>query len=209
VSPFNLIPTGGPVLPAMVTAAGEKAAVRFVDFFTSNIRNPNTRKAYAKAVGEFLAFCQQNGIPNLEAIRPVHVAAYVELMTRTRSAPTTKQHLSAIRMLFDWLVVGQIIPMNPAHVVRGPKHSVRRGKTSVLAPEEARALLDTIDTSTPVGLRDRALVGLMVYSFARIGAAVAMKVEDVFVQRNRLWVRLHEKGGKRHEMPCHHNLAGC
>ena len=193
-------------LPALVTATGEKASVRFLDFFTSNIRNPNTRKAYSKAIGEFLDFCQQNGITSLEAIRPLHVAAYVELMTRTKSAPTTKQHLSAIRMMFDWLVTGQVVPANPAHAVRGPKHSVRRGKTPVLSPEEARLLLDQIDITTPVGLRDRALIGLMVYSFSRIGAALAMKVEDVFVQRNRLWVRLHEKGGKRHEMPCHHNL---
>jgi integrase/recombinase XerC len=109
-------------------------------------------------------------------------------------------------MLFDWLVTGGILATNPAHAVRGPKHVVKRGKTPVLAPDEARALLDSIDVTTPVGLRDRALIGLMVYSFARIGAALAMKVEDVYVQNRRLWVRLHEKGGKRHEMPCHHNL---
>ena len=83
---------------------------------------------------------------------------------------------------------------------------MKRGKTPVLDPSEARALLDSIDVTTPVGLRDRALIGLMVYSFARIGAALSMKVEDVYVQNRRLWVRLHEKGGKRHEMPCHHNL---
>jgi integrase/recombinase XerC len=76
----------------------------------------------------------------------------------------------------------------------------------VLSPEEARRVLDAIDVSTQAGLRDRALIGLMVFSFARIGAALAMKVEDVFVQDRRLWVRLREKGGKRHEMPCHHNL---
>ncbi len=98
------------------------------------------------------------------------------------------------------------MPVNPAASVRGPSHSVKRGKTPVLDPSEARALLDSIDVTTPVGLRDRALIGLMVYSFARIGAALAMKVEDVYVQNRRLWVRLHEKGGKRHEMPCHHNL---
>ncbi len=206
MSPSDLILYTAPALPSLVAASGDKAAIRFIDFFTSNIRNPNTRKAYAKGVGEFLAFCQQKGITSLEAIRPVHVAAYIELMTRTKSAPTTKQHLSAIRMLFDWLVIGQIVPMNPAHVVRGPKHIVRRGKTSVLSPEEARLLLDRINITTPIGLRDRALIGLMVYSFSRIGAALSMKVEDVFVLRNRLWVRLHEKGGKRHEMPCHHNL---
>ena len=98
------------------------------------------------------------------------------------------------------------MPTNPAASVRGPSHSVRRGKTPVLDPAEARRLLDAIDVTTPAGLRDRALIGLMVYSFARIGAALAMRVEDVFVQNRRLWVRLHEKGGKQHEMPCHHNL---
>ena len=76
----------------------------------------------------------------------------------------------------------------------------------MLDPTEARQLLDAIDMSTPAGLRDRALIGLMVFSFARVGAALAMKVEDVYVQNRRLWVRLHEKGGKRHEMPCHHTL---
>lgn len=195
-----------PNLPAIVTTTGERAAIRFLDFFTSNIRNPNTRKAYARGLGEFLAWCEVRGVASLAAIQPVHVAGYVEHLTLTKSAPTAKQRLSAIRMMFDWLLTGQVVPVNPAHAVRGPKYIVRRGKTPVLSPEEARQLLDSIDTTTPVGLRDRALIGLMVYSFARIGAALGMKVDDVFVQRNRLWVRLHEKGGKRHEMPCHHNL---
>ena len=139
-------------------------------------------------------------------MRPLHVAAYIEQLGKERSAPTVKQRLAAIRHLFDWLVTGQIIPTNPASSVRGPAHSVKRGKTPALDPSEARQLLDAIDVTKPIGLRDRALIGLMVYSFARIGAALAMKVEDVYVQNRRLWVRLHEKGGKRHEMPCHHNL---
>ena len=80
------------------------------------------------------------------------------------------------------------------------------GQTPVLDPAEARALLDSIDTLTAAGLRDRALIGLMVYSFARIGAALGMTVEDVFTQNRRLWVRLREKGGKRHAVPCHYNL---
>ncbi len=109
-------------------------------------------------------------------------------------------------MLFDWLVIGQQLAVNPASSVRGPRHSVKKGKTPVLTAEETRALLDAIDTSTMIGLRDRALIGLMVYTFARIGAVVAMKVEDVYTQARRTWVRLHEKGGKQHEMPCHHNL---
>ena len=109
-------------------------------------------------------------------------------------------------MLFDWLVVGHVLAVNPASPVRGPKHKVKKGKTPVLTAEEARALLDSIDPSSPIGLRDRALIALMVYTFARVGAALKMRIEDVYVQGRRTWVRLHEKGGKRHEMPCHHNL---
>lgn len=109
-------------------------------------------------------------------------------------------------MLFDWLVTGQVIAMNPASSVRGPRYSTKKGKTPVLAADEARTLLDSIDTNTHIGLLDRALIGLMVYTFARVGAALGMRVEDVYVQGRRTWVRLHEKGGKRHEMPCHHNL---
>ncbi len=109
-------------------------------------------------------------------------------------------------MLFDWLVIGQVVATNPAHSVRGPKHVVKTGKTTVLTGEQARELLDSIDTSTLVGLRDRALISVMTFAFARIGAAVAMRVEDYYPKGKRWWVRLHEKGGKRHEMPAHHNL---
>src|SRR5262252_7661000 len=109
-------------------------------------------------------------------------------------------------MLFDWLIIGQVLAINPAHAVRGPKHVVRRGKTPVLTEEQARRLLESIDTSTLVGLRDRALIGVMTYAFARIGAVVGMRVEDYYPAGKRWWVRLHEKGGKRHEMPTHHKL---
>jgi integrase len=94
----------------------------------------------------------------------------------------------------------------PRRIGGGSRHVVTSGQTPVLDPAEARALLDSIDTSTVVGPRDRALIGLMVYSCARIGAALGMTVADVFTQNRRLWVRLREKGGKRHAMPCDHNL---
>jgi integrase len=109
-------------------------------------------------------------------------------------------------MLFDWLVTGHIIEMNPAHAVRGPKYVVKRGKTPVLASDEARALLDSIDTSTVKGMRDRALIAVMVYTFARVNAVISMKLKDYYTQGRRGWVRLHEKGGKEHEVPCHHTL---
>lgn len=202
----TVVAFGGGHVPSLVAAAGERAGVRFLEFFASAIRNPHTRRAYLRAVSDFLACCESVGVPSITAVQPLHVASWVELQTRERSAPTVKLCLAALRHLFDWLVTGQVIPTNPAASVRGPAHSVRKGKTPVLDPLEARLLLDSIDVSTPIGLRDRALIGLMVFSFARIGAALAMRVEDVFIQNRRLWVHLREKGGKRHEMPCHHTL---
>ena len=196
----------GVAVPALVTSAGERAGIRFVEFFASAIRNPHTRRAYARAAGDFLAWCAGAGVTSITDVQPLHVAAWIELQTQTLSAPTVKQRLAAIRHLFDWLVTGQIVPHNPAASVRGPSHSAKIGKTPVLDATEARQLLDSIDVRTPIGLRDRALIALMVFSFARIGAALAMRVEDVYVQQRRLWVRLREKGGKAHAMPCHHTL---
>jgi site-specific recombinase XerD len=193
-------------MPALVAAAGERAGVRFLEFFASAIRNPHTRRAYARAAGDFLAWCAGAGVTSITAVQPLHVAAWIELQTQTLSAPTVKQRLAAIRHLFDWLVTGQIVPHNPAASVRGPSHTAKQGKTPVLDATEARHLLDSIDVSTPAGLRDRALIALMVFSFARVGAALAMRVDDVYVQQRRLWVRLREKGGKAHAMPCHHTL---
>ena len=187
-----------------VFAPTPAAGKRCVEFFTANIRNANTRKAYARAAADFAAWCARQGVSDVRQVQPIHVAAYIEGLQV--AAPSVKQRLAALRMLFDWLVVGQVLPVNPAGSVRGPRHSVKKGKTPVLAADEARQLLDAIDLSTPIGLRDRALIGLMVYTFARVGAAIQMRLEDVYIQGRRTWVRLHEKGGKEHEMPCHHNL---
>ncbi len=150
------------------------------------------------------------------------VAAYIEeLQQRKRARPSIKQQLATIRMLFDWLVTGQVMPSNPAHSVRGPRHVVTQGKTPVLTAEETKILLDSIPTERViginqdgeeirepdvVGLRDRALIGAMFFTFARVGAVVAMTVEDYFSQGKRCWLRLHEKGGKEHAMPAHHTL---
>jgi site-specific recombinase XerC len=131
---------------------------------------------------------------------------YIEALQATNAKATVKQHLTALRMLFDWLIIGQVLAINPAHAVRGPKHVVKRGKTPVLTADQARQLLDSIDVSTVTGLRDRALIAVMTYTFARISAVVSMKVEDYYPTGKRWWVRLHEKGGKRHEMPTHHKL---
>ena len=199
----NLSRIGLARLPIAIQKSGPQGIRRFLEFFTVTIRNKNTRLAYAQAVSQFFNWCEARGIQTLDRIEPVVVAGYIE--QHQASAPTVKQHLAAVRMLFDWLVIGQIVPHNPATSVRGPKHVVKRGKTPVLTADEARRLIDSIDTTTVIGLRDRALIGVMVYSFARVSAAIAMKVEDFYPEGKRWWLRLHEKGGKRHEVPAHHN----
>lgn len=190
-------------LPDLIRHAGTTASRRFLEFFTAVLRNPNTREAYARAAVRFCDWCQARRLP-LSQVQPIVVAAYIEELGRSLSKPSVKQHLAALRMLFDHLVLGQILPMNPASSVRGPKHVVKRGKTPVLAPEDARALIESIDITTLLGLRDRALIGVMVYSFARIGAVTRMNVEDYYQNGKRWWLRLHEKGGRFHEVPVHH-----
>ncbi|MEM7603093.1 MAG: tyrosine-type recombinase/integrase, partial [Verrucomicrobiota bacterium] len=135
------------------------------------------------------------------------MAAYIEQLSQVRAATTVKVHLAAIRRLFDFLVTGHIVMTNPASSVRGPRHVVKKGTTPVLLADEARQMLDLINVSTIVGLRDRAIIGVMVYSFARVSATLRMNVGDYFVQGRRRWFRLHEKGGKLHDVPSHHNAV--
>lgn len=209
-----MIPSSSRQLAAVGASAGNVPAIflrdessgkRFWEFFTVNIRNRNTRRAYFGAASQFSKWCEARNLL-LESIQPIHVGAYIEEIGRTLSKPSVKQHLAAIRMLFDWLVTGQVMLLNPAHSVRGPKHSVKKGKTSVLSTEEMRTLLGSIDASLLIGCRDRALIALMGYTFARVGAVIGLKVEDYYIQKRRGWIRLHEKGGKVTELPCHHNL---
>jgi site-specific recombinase XerD len=195
-------------MPPALFLPDDKTAERFFGFFTANIRNPNTRRAYYKAACRFSQWCEGREACDLAHVKPLHVAAYVEWLGKRApegaglSKPTVKQHLAALRMLFDWLVVGHVLDVNPAHAVRGPKHVTRKGRTPVLDREEARALLAVIDTASLTGLRHRALIGVMIYTFARVGAVLNMDVKDYFSQGRRGWVRFHEKGGKEHEAPC-------
>jgi integrase/recombinase XerD len=190
-------------LPEIFASAGENASMRFIEFFAARIRNANTRQAYLTAVFQFAAWCEESGL-TLAMLRPVVVGTYIEWLSQRRSAPTVKQHLAAIRMLFDELVIGQVCPTNPCHGVRGPRHVIRKGKTPVLSPAQARQLLDSIPCDSLIGLRDRALIATMVYSFARVGAVVKMGVDDYWQNGKRWWFRLHEKGGRHHEVPAHH-----
>jgi integrase/recombinase XerD len=217
VTPKPLTRAGIDVIPTLFTDAGERASFRLIEFFTAEIRNKNTRIAYGQAVRRFCGWCETQGL-RLAQLTPIHIAAYVEQLGQGEqklAKPSVKQHLAGLRMLFDYLVLGQVIPYNAATSVRGPQYVVKKGKTPVLTEDEARQLFAAIndrigkklEKQEPpdiLDLRDRALLGVMVYTFARIGAVLGMNVEDYYQQGKRWWIRLHEKGGKHHELPAHH-----
>lgn len=186
----------------------EPAALSLHTLFRAKIRNPHTRRAYTAAAADFFRFAATRpGGDRIETISPLHISAWLDqLEADDCSVLTIKARLAAVRRVFQSLAADRIIASDPATVVRGPTYSARRGKTPVLTPDEARQIIDCIDTSTLTGLRDRAIIATMLYSFARIGAVLSMKREDAFVQQRRLWLRLHEKRGKLHEVPCNHTL---
>jgi site-specific recombinase XerD len=186
-----------PAEPALTRFVPQEpsARKRFEEFFTVHIRNKNTRAAYLTAARSFADWCAGQGIAASRDVEPIHVAAYVEQIGEKTSKPTAKQHLAALRMLFDWLVTGQALSSNPAHSVRGPRYSVRKGKTPVLTADEMRELLASIETDSLIGLRDRALLALLSYTFARVSAAVGMTVEDLHPGAQEL----HSPTGERRQ----------
>jgi site-specific recombinase XerD len=204
--PTELVPTQRGLL-AIIDGSGRKARDRIEHFLRAAIDNDNTRRAYGRALGSFFAFLEDGGRERLQDIGPLDVRDYLDAAkVNGLSTATLKQHMAAIRMLFDHLVTGAVLEHNPALSVRAPRQKLGKGKTPVLTAEEAGELLRSIETDSVVGLRDRALIGVMVFTFARVSAACGLNVADIFHQQRRLWVRLHEKGGKFHEMPCHHTL---
>lgn len=159
------------IVPAIIADAGDASASRFREFFTVNIRNPNARAAYAQAVGQSLRWCEARRLTRAQ-VKPMAVAASIE--AHGGSDPTRKQYLAAIKLLFDRMVSSQLMQVKPAAAVRGPKHIFKAGKTPVLTAGQARDQFNSIDVSTLIGLRDRASIGVLVFSFARIGAVVGM-----------------------------------
>ncbi len=201
--PLTVEPDCAWTLPLITDHA---TAARIVEFYVTQVRSPATRDAYGRAVRDFFRWCQERGVRGVNTVPPSLVAAYIEELGRTRSAPTVKRALAAIRSLFDWLTISGSVTMNPASPVRGPRHVVSRGTTPVLTVEEARQLIGAIPADTPIACRDRALIATMVYTFARVSAATGMLASDYFQQGRRWFVRLHEKNGRLHQVPAHSKL---
>lgn len=205
-------------LPSIIVEADKTTKDKFLEYFFAQIKNDNTRMAYKIAVYRFLDWCYHYRTPPIEtltSIRPLDVAEFIRRMEkecdkneeRVFSDSTVKQNLAAIRKLFDHFVINQIIPLNPAASVKGPSVNTVEGKTAILSRIQGRRLLESIDTSTVVGLRDRALIGLMIFSFARISAVINMRVKHYYKVGNEAFVRLHEKGNKYRKLPAHFKVV--
>jgi integrase/recombinase XerD len=204
-----VLPSDFPV-PAVIAAAGDKASEHFLEFFAATIRNKNTRAAYAQAAAQFCSWCEQYDL-RLASIRPLHVSAYIE--SKPLTAPSIKQHLGALRGLFNWLVIKQVVPENPALFVKGPRFSRKIGVTPIMEAKEVRVLLDSIPITRRIkvpkklggrykevadikGLRDRAAIAIMAYTFARVSAVAGLTRADYTLEGKRARLRLLEKGNK-------------
>jgi site-specific recombinase XerD len=191
--------------PARSGPADDHIRAATIEFFAVRTPNPHTRSAYWMALQSFLSSLELQGVSSVLNTLPIHVAFWVR--SQEHYAPTTiKQRLAGLNMYFSWLVKSGLMLINPAGSIKGPRYSQGKGKTAVISSDEARLLIQAMDVTSVIGLRDRALIGVMLYSFARIGAALRLTYNDVFVQNRRFWLRLQEKGGKLHDLPCHHEL---
>lgn len=204
-APTHPTPRGGVVLPAVVANAGKRAQEEFLNFFAAEIANDNTREHYLRDVARFGRWCDERNF-RLEEVTTIHLAAYREELRREVSPPTVKRHFSALRRLFGWWVEKGVLERNPVREVKTERFSRTEGKTPAFELEDMTRLFASFDTESLVGLRDRALIAVMAYTFARVEAAVSLKVKDYYPLGRRSYLRLDEKGGKQREIPCHHQL---
>jgi site-specific recombinase XerD len=188
-------------LPAVIQRAGPEAEARTLEFLAS-VRSRNTRDAYVQAIVRFTNWCEGRHL-ELADIDTFTVTAYITEIGRYYKPATVRQHLAAIRLLFDRFVAGGVVPVNPASDVRGPAGTANRRRGAALQPEDVRRLLDSIDATELSGLRDRALIAVIVCAFARVSPLTAMNVKDY--RRDEAWrrLRLHEENGTPHEVPAH------
>ncbi len=201
-----LLPINKPAaeaFPSLVGNGGNAAQFAWEEFIYGKIRNPNTRDAYERAIRRFLKHCEQLG-RDLPSISPRDVGCYLDGLDL--AATTKKLHLSAIRHFFDTLVVRHVVVLNPALSVRTERVQVLEGKTPEISVDQVRKLLRSLDVENIVGLRDRAIVGILIYTAVRNGAIAKLKRQDFVHLGNQCLLRFAEKGGKFREIPVREDL---
>lgn len=190
-------------LPTLVESAGAAAQFAWEEFIYGKIRNPHTRAAYERAIRRFLSHCERLN-KQLPTVSPRDVGSYLD---EQDYAPATKKlHLSAIRHFFDTLVTRHVILLNPAHSVRGERLQVIEGKTPEITVPQARRLIQSLDASHVIGLRDRAIIAILIYTAARVGAVATLQRGDFYDLGDQYCLRFAEKGGKSREIPVRHDL---
>jgi len=192
-------------VPALISDAGAGARFGWEEFLYGQLRNPHTRRSYSRAASRFLRWCEQRGLA-LHTIAPAHVGRFLDSLPD--AVASKKVYLAAIRHLFDTLVVRHAVAFNPAASVRGERYQVVEGKTPEITVEQARRLLSGIDTRHVVGLRDRAIIAMLIYTAARIGAVAGLRLRDFFDVGDQYCLRFLDKGGKSREIPVRHDLQG-
>jgi site-specific recombinase XerD len=202
-APYELIERDAGNVSPWVAAAGPAARFAFDEFFHGQIRNPFTRKVYLRAVRVLADWCQNRGL-ELNHVTPADVGRHLDELSV--APPTRKLHLSALRRFFDQLVIRHVVLLNPALSVRGERFCAVEGRTPEISIEQARRLLRNIDTSHVVGLRDRAIVAILIYTAARVGAVAKLRRADFYDSGDQHSLRFREKGGKLREIPVRHDL---
>ena len=203
-------------LPLVLEAAGPNARFAYEEFLSELAEN--SLIAYRRALYRFFAHLEDQGL-ELRDVGPKHVRSYIqglqatirtkrgeEPRTKPASKPTKKLHLAAPRHFFDKAVQRHAMLLNPALSVRGPKHSVTTGKTKGLGLRQARKLLKSIDVTTPIGLRDRAIIATLLYTAARRGAVAKLRRKDFHTDGRQHYFEFDEKGGKQRTIPCREDL---
>jgi integrase/recombinase XerD len=190
-------------IPRIITEAGNAARFAWEEFFYGRIRSVHTRRAYHRAVRDFLAWCDSSGLV-LPAISPADVGSYLDSLPLATASK--KQVLAGLRHFFDGLVTRHAVALNPAASVRAERYQVIEGKTPEITVKQARTLLHSIDTANIVGLRDKAIIAILIYTAARVGAVSKLKRKDFQDAGDQHFLRFHDKGGKSREIPVRHDL---
>lgn len=195
---------GNPI-PAVVASAGRAAQFAWEEFIYGKIRNPNTRDAYERVIRRFLKHREERG-KELHNVTPADVGRYLDGLDF--AVATKKLQLSALRHFFDTLVSRHVIVLNPASSVRAERLQVMEGKTPEITVKQARKLMASIDATNVVGLRDRAIIGILFYTAARVGAVAGLRQREFYDLGDQHCLRFTEKGGKSREIPVRHDLKG-
>jgi site-specific recombinase XerD len=190
-------------MPLAIQAAGDSAKFAWEEFFYAKIRSEHTRRAYMRAVRFFLHWCELQAI-GLTQISPAHVGLYLDRIHLATASK--KQILAALRQFFDGMVTRHAIVLNPALSVRTERYTVVEGKTPEITVKQARLLLQSIDTTNSIGLRDKSIISILIYTAARIGAVSQLRICDLYDAGDQYCLHFVDKGGKSREIPVRHDL---